>query len=161
MIVELNLNDHRVAVEISPAGVSIDGRKIACDWIRVGEGRYSLILDGRVFDLSVTSSDGKVAVVGREGAYQLSVIDPRTYRTSFETGDAGEGQRQLRADMPGKVIRLLVRDGDTVASGQALLVLEAMKMQNEIRSPKAGVVSGIAVESGRVVSSGDLLITIE
>lgn len=161
MIVEVNLNEHRVKVEISSAGVSIDGKKITCDWTRVGEGRYSLILDGRVFDLSVTSLDGGFAVAGREGAYLLSVSDPSAYRASSESGDACRGPRQLRADMPGKVIRLLVREGDTVASGQALLVLEAMKMQNEIRSPKTGVVSRIVVEPGRTVSSGDLLLAIE
>jgi len=82
-------------------------------------------------------------------------------RASLEHDDTYEGRLQLRADMPGKVIRLLVRDGEAVASGQALLVLEAMKMQNEIRSPKAGVVREVAVEAGRTVNSGDLLIAIE
>jgi len=159
--VEVNLSEHPVTVEVSPAGVSIDGRVIACDWIRVGKDRYSLIMDGRVFDLSVDSADGRVAIAGREGSYVLSVKESVAGRASLEHDDTYEGRLQLRADMPGKVIRLLVRDGEAVASGQALLVLEAMKMQNEIRSPKAGVVREVAVEAGRTVNSGDLLIAIE
>jgi len=161
VIVEVNLNDRRVRVEISPAGVSMDGRQIPCDWTCVGEGQYSLILNGRVFDLSVSFRDGSFAVTGREGSYILTVSDPDTYRAPLGADDPGEGPLRLRADMPGKVIRVLVTKGDAVTSGQALLVLEAMKMQNEIRSPKAGVVKELAVEAGRAVSSGDLLVAIE
>ena len=155
VIVEVNLNERRIRVEISKAGASIDGQQIACDWARVGEGRYCLILNGSVFDLSVAFLDGS------DGSYLLTVSDPDTYRASLGAGDPGEGSRGLRADMPGKVIRVLVRRGDAVTSGQALLVLEAMKMQNEIRSPKTGVVKEVAVEPGRAVNSGDLLIAIE
>jgi biotin carboxyl carrier protein len=161
MRVEVELDDSRIDVEISPAGVSVDGRKIDCDWIRIGGSRYSLILDGLVFDFSVDLDDGRVAVAGREGSYLLGVSDSRTTRASLEPCEAREGQLQLRADMPGKVIRVLVRPGDLVAAGQALLVLEAMKMQNEIRSPKAGVAGEIAIEAGATVNSGDLLITVE
>jgi acetyl/propionyl-CoA carboxylase alpha subunit len=161
VIVEVNLNERRIRVEISKAGASIDGQQIACDWARVGEGRYCLILNGSVFDLSVAFLDGSFAVTGRDGSYLLTVSDPDTYRASLGAGDPGEGSRGLRADMPGKVIRVLVRRGDAVTSGQALLVLEAMKMQNEIRSPKTGVVKEVAVEPGRAVNSGDLLIAIE
>ena len=161
MRVEVGLGENSVVVEVSPAGVLIDGRKLDCDWIRIGETRYSLILGGRVFDLSVDPADGLVSVAGRQGSYVLSVSDSRTGRASLESGEAHEGRLQLHADMPGKVIRLLVRAGDAVAPGQALLVLEAMKMQNEIRSPKAGVVGEIAVEAGSTVNSGDLLIAIQ
>ncbi len=161
MRVEVGLGENSFSVEVSAAGVVIDGRKLDCNWIRVGETRYSLILDGRVFDLSVDPADGCVSVAGRQGSYLLSVSDSRTGRASPEPAKAHEGQLQLRADMPGKVIRLLVRAGDVVAPGQALLVLEAMKMQNEIRSPKAGVVGEIAVEAGSTVNSGDLLIAVE
>jgi biotin carboxyl carrier protein len=161
MRVEVGLDDSRFIVEISPAGVSVDGRKIDCDWIRIGETRYSLILDGRVFDLSADSADGRVAVACRQGSYVLSVSDFRTSRASPEPGETHHGPLQLRADMPGKVVRLLVRPGDLVAAGQALLVLEAMKMQNEIRSPKSGMVGEIAVEAGMTVNSGGLLIAIE
>ncbi len=161
MRVEVSLGEHSVRVELSPAGVSIDGRRLDCEWIRIGENRYSLILDGRVFDLSVDAADGRVAVAGREGSYLLSVSDWRVGSAALEQGETHDGQLQLRADMPGKVIRLLVRAGDAVSAGQGLLVLEAMKMQNEIRSPKAGLVEEIAVEAGSTVNSGDLLITIE
>ncbi len=161
MRVEVGLGEHSARVELSPTGVSIDGRRIDCDWIRIGESRYSLILDGRVFDLSVDAADGRVAVAGREGSYLLSVSDWRASSASPEHGRTHDGQLQLHADMPGKVIRLLVSAGDAVAAGQGLLVLEAMKMQNEIRSPRAGVVGEIAVEAGSTVNSGDPLIAID
>ena len=161
VIVEVNLNERRIRVEISRAGVSIDGKQVACDWTRVGEGRYCLILNGSVFDLSVAFQDGSFSVTGRDGSYFLTLSDPDAYRASLGAGDPGEGSRRLRADMPGKVIRVLVRRGDAVTPGQVLLVLEAMKMQNEIRSPKAGVVKEVPVEPGRAVNLGDLLVAIE
>ena len=68
---------------------------------------------------------------------------------------------QVRAQMPGKVIRVLVSDGESIQANQGLLVMEAMKMQNEIKSPKAGIVKKIGVTAGAAVNSGDLLAEVE
>ena len=72
-----------------------------------------------------------------------------------------EGAQNVLAPMPGKVVRLLVNAGDTVDAGQGLVVVEAMKMQNEIKSPKKGIVKKVGVKEGAAVNAGDLLATVE
>jgi biotin carboxyl carrier protein len=71
------------------------------------------------------------------------------------------GLQRLCAEMPGKVIRVLVREGDAVVYEQGLLVIEAMKMQNEIRAPKAGTIKAVGVAAGRTVNTGDFLLSLE
>jgi biotin carboxyl carrier protein len=72
-----------------------------------------------------------------------------------------EGAMEIRAPMPGKIVRVLVAEGAEVEANQGLLVMEAMKMQNEIKSPKKGVVKKLAVKEGAAVSSGDTLAAVE
>jgi biotin carboxyl carrier protein len=84
------------------------------------------------------------------------VIDPRSWRRGHGEGIELEGRQKIVAPMPGKVVRVLVEPGQSVAAGQGLLVIEAMKMQNEIRSPKSGTVEKLAVE-GQTVNAGEIL----
>ena len=152
-------------VEVDTCGtrprVSVDGVVIECDWDRISDGHYLMIADGRVLDLSVFRQDNGLSIATRDGAFLLTVNDPRLAGLRHVVEEGGAGLQQIRADMPGKVIRLLVSEGDTVSYDKGLLVLEAMKMQNEIRSPKTGVVREIRVQPGRAVNSGDLLLSIE
>ena len=83
-------------------------------------------------------------------------------RTALRHAHQGQqGTAQIRAPMPGKVIRVLLKDGDSVQANQGILVMEAMKMQNEIKSPKSGTVKKIGVTAGSAVNSGDLLAEVE
>ena len=134
---------------------------MSCDWVRISEGHYCLIIDGKVFDLFVEGVGSLFSVSGREGQCKLEVHDARAWREygSFEEGAAG--MQRLHAEMPGKIIRVLVKTGDAVACDQALLVVEAMKMQNEIRAPKAGTIREIAVAEGKTVNSGEFLLSVE
>src|SRR5262249_9746534 len=89
------------------------------------------------------------------------VIDPRAWRGRRQGGVEAEGRQQITAPMPGKIVRVLVKAGDQVESGQGLLVVEAMKMQNEIRSPKSGTVERVLAVEGQAVNAGEPLIWVD
>jgi len=165
LIIDVGLDGRSMKVEVDTCGtrprVSVDGVVIECDWDRISDGHYLMIADGRVLDLSVFRQDNGLSIATRDGTFLLTVNDPRLAGLRHVVAEGGAGLQQIRADMPGKVIRLLVSEGDTVSYDKGLLVLEAMKMQNEIRSPKTGVVREIRVQPGRAVNSGDLLLSIE
>ena len=89
--------------------------------------------------------------------FLAEIIDPRSWRGRRHRGTEAEGRQQIAAPMPGKVVRLLAKAGDAVEAGQGLLVVEAMKMQNEIRSPKSGTVERVLVTEGQAVNAGEVL----
>ncbi len=119
-------------------------------------GSYSVLIGGRSYE--VIASGGEVRVNGR--VYAVEVFDPRSLR-GRKTGGAGEGRQNVAAMMPGKVIRVLVSVGDAVEAGQGLIVVEAMKMQNEMKSPKAGRVAELKTKADATVAAGEVLIVIE
>lgn len=165
MILEISHGKDKVAVEIVSSGgqkkIRLGGTDVLCDWVRLSDGHYSLILDGNVLDVLVNVDPEMAVLTSRSGTYAYRIVDPR--RTGFmqASAEGSAGVQQLHAEMPGKIIRVLVKEGDSVESDQSLLVLEAMKMQNEIRAPKAGVVKQIAVTPGATVNTGDFLLSIE
>jgi len=107
----------------------------------------------------VENSEGVEAWIGAR-RFVLGLSDPRD-TPSLDKGAAVHGPKEIRALMPGKVIKLLVSVGDHVAAGDGLIVVEAMKMQNEMKSPKNGKVRGIHVAEGETVSAGTALLTID
>jgi biotin carboxyl carrier protein len=92
--------------------------------------------------------------------YRVEIADPRSWRRERGAGINPSGPQQIAASMAGKVVRVLVAQGDQVESGQGLLVVEAMKMQNEIRAPKAGTVERLSAKQGQSVSPGEILAVI-
>jgi acetyl/propionyl-CoA carboxylase alpha subunit len=127
---------------------------------RIAPGLYS-ILDGyRSFTVRLRLLDGEIEawVGGRRFSYRVS--DPRD-RSSSGAGLAASGPQQIRAFMPGKVIKVLVRAGDVVDGGAGLIIVEAMKMQNEMKMPRSGRIAKIHVSEGATVGSGESLIEIE
>jgi biotin carboxyl carrier protein len=165
VILEIDHDGHHKTVEVSMnAGswtITVDGRGVPCDWVRIAESHYSLILEGRVYDFLIESSDSGCVVAGREGRHAVRITDTRKLQSQSEVAPGQTGLQRLTADMPGKVVRVLVQVGDTVGYDQGLLVLEAMKMQNEIRSPKSGVIREIAVVPGKAVNTGEFLLSLE
>jgi biotin carboxyl carrier protein len=121
---------------------------------------YSVLLDGRSYDAHVEETgDGVVVVIAGE-RFEIGVRDPR--RWSRNSGALrGEGRHNVTAPMPGKVVRVLVTAGDTVAAGQGLLVVEAMKMQNEMKAVRPGRVISVTAQEGATVAAGEVLATIE
>jgi biotin carboxyl carrier protein len=136
---------------------SIDGRVVEADAVEVSPGTYSILIDGKSFEARVepNATGLRVHVNGRE--YLFAIRDPRQWRRYRGATAEAEGRQKLVAPMPGKVIRLLVKAGDAVEAGQGLMVVEAMKMQNEVRSPKSGTVEKLAVSPGQTVNAGDTL----
>ncbi|MBM3785974.1 MAG: acetyl-CoA carboxylase biotin carboxyl carrier protein subunit [Acidobacteria bacterium] len=119
-------------------------------------GTDVVIVDGRV--IRVTHAGAEVLVNGK--AATLDLTDPRDRKRGASGGAAG-GQRNIKAAMPGKVVKILVASGDTVEAGQGLLILEAMKMQNEVRAPGAGTVSAVRVREADTVAAGAVLVTLD
>ncbi len=154
VMIHLRGSDVRTEVEIG-------GERKVVDWVRLPDGRYSILVDGRVYDLAVDVDDNTCAISGRSGTHVLHIRDPRRLDATRSVEQGQAGLQRLLAEMPGKVIRVLVREGDAVTYDQGLLVIEAMKMQNEIRAPKTGVVKSIGVTAGRTVATGDFLISLE
>ena len=160
--------------------VTIDGKNYRLELNRVHE-RWSCRLDGedmeidavlarpdvlslRIGNLAYEIKSERVASdlhlwVGSR-RFAVEVRDPRSLRGRTRAGEE-HGPRKIIAPMPGKVVRLLVHEGDEVESGRGIAVVEAMKMQNEIKSPKKGTVGKIVVGEGAAVNAGDVLAIVE
>jgi biotin carboxyl carrier protein len=123
-------------------------------------GVYSVLLDGRSYEARVEETPSGLVVVIDGYRFEVSVRDPRKLARKGG-GGGGEGVQAVTAPMPGKVVRVLAAAGEDVAAGQGLVVVEAMKMQNELKSPRAGRVLSMAAREGATVTAGEVLVTIE
>ena len=139
---------------------TIDGRRVEADAVKISSGVYSILLDGRSLEIRVEAlADGLLLhTAGRE--YRVEMLDPRSWRRSGGGGIDLAGRQQISAPMAGKIVRVLVTQGQQVETGQGLLVVEAMKMQNEIRSPKTGTVERLLATEGQAVNAGEVLAVI-
>jgi biotin carboxyl carrier protein len=138
--------------------VKLDGLVVAVDAAEISPNTLSILLDGQSFEITVTPSpDGKWQLHTGTREFIAEVIDPRAWSGRRHSSVEAEGRQQIIAPMPGKVVRLLVKAGEHVETGQGLLVVEAMKMQNEIRSPKGGTVERILAQEGQPVNAGEVL----
>jgi biotin carboxyl carrier protein len=136
---------------------SVDGRAVAVDARLLEPGVMSLLIEGRQYRC-VLDGDG-VVIGGRR--YGFEVQDPRSLQGRRGTGAGTEGPRPVKAPMPGRVVRVLVKAGEDVEEGQGVVVIEAMKMQNELKSPKSGRVVRVGAAVGDTVGSGDVLVVVE
>jgi biotin carboxyl carrier protein len=142
--------------------VSLDGQPIDADVILAAPNAVSVILNGTAFDIHVAPTlVGTYKLQTGPHEFRADVRDPRVWRGRKHGAVEAEGRQQIIAPMPGKVIRLLVKVGDEVEAGQGLVVVEAMKMQNEIRSPKKGKVERLQTQEGQAVNAGDILAWID
>jgi acetyl/propionyl-CoA carboxylase alpha subunit len=167
MKIEVIFDGARRSVELArssdkPSGViaTIDGRRVEADAVKISPDVYSILLDGRSLEVHVeTLADGLLLHAGgRE--YRVEIVDPRSWRRSHGGKIDLQGRQQVSAPMAGKIVRVLIAQGQHVESGQGLLVVEAMKMQNEIRSPKSGTVERLAAREGETVNAGEVLAVI-
>jgi biotin carboxyl carrier protein len=138
--------------------VTLDGRAVAVDVVEIAPNTLSILLNGQSFENIVTPSpNSKLELQTGSREFIAEAIDPRAWSGRRHGSVEAEGRQQIVAPMPGKVVRLLVKEGDRIEAGQGLLVVEAMKMQNEIRSPKSGVVERVLAKEGQPVNAGDVL----
>ena len=122
-----------------------------------GDGTWSILVDGRSYAVAILGA-GEVSINGR--VLHVDVFDPRELRGRRSAADRS-GPQAVTAPMPGRVIRVLVEPGQQVAAGEGLIVVEAMKMQNEMKTPRAGRVAAVKTVRGATVSAGDVLLVIE
>jgi biotin carboxyl carrier protein len=151
--------------ELPAAGafrVRLGGQNFDADLRQVGPASFSVIIGGRAFDFDVVRDGDEIIVASRTGVTRLSLEDAarRAMRGSAR-GAKLSGRVELKAMMPGRVVAVLVAAGDEVRADQGIVVIEAMKMENELRSPKAGKVAEVKVVAGQTVEKGDLLVVIE
>jgi biotin carboxyl carrier protein len=142
-----------------------EGQAQPMDILELEPGCYSILMDGRSVEvrLDPAKSPDPEAHAYRamlyDGAYEFSLVDPRRALLSG-SGGAGASGGVLSAPMPGKIVKLLVKVGDAVQEGQTLLVMEAMKMQNELKTGTSGTVASVMVQEGATVETGAALITV-
>ncbi|BDC52207.1 acetyl-CoA carboxylase biotin carboxyl carrier protein subunit [Bryobacterales bacterium F-183] len=138
----------------------LDGASV----VEVEPGVYSVLTaKGASIEMRVNPTPGAAGSwnVSASGRTQtVSLRDPRE-RAAKGSGAGAAGRQNINAPMPGKVVRVLVQAGDTVEAGQGVIVVEAMKMQNEMKSPKAGTVAEVRVDAGATVAVGETLLIIE
>ncbi len=143
-----------------------DGVAQAMDIVGVEPGSWSVIMGGKSVDvrLDVAKNPDPDVQAFRatlyDAPYEFALQDPRKALLAAAGGPTASGGT-LTAPMPGKVIKLLVQEGDPVIEGQPLLIMEAMKMQNELRAMSEGVVKKVSTSEGATVETGSVLITVE
>jgi biotin carboxyl carrier protein len=132
------------------------------DAVHLPGAALSLLVDGKSARVDLEPcKDGSLSVLVGEQTHAIELLDERRLLLRQAGGKFSlEGPQRVDAPMPGKVVRVLVNLGDTVAEGQGLVVVEAMKMENELRSPKAGVVKELHAQEGQAVESGAKLVVI-
>ena len=151
---------HTVELEPTPAGyrILLDGEPIDAHAALVEPSTVSVLIGGQAFEVHVTPTlDEQIKLQCGAHEFTAELHDPRAWRGRRHGTMEAEGRQQITAPMPGKVIRVLVAAGDEVEAGQGLVVVEAMKMQNEIRSPKKGKVERLQVKEGQAVNAGEVL----
>ena len=165
MTYEVQIDDAHTRLEIERAGEHCRFRlgeqpERQAQLIEVEPGIFSVLLEGRSYEAHAEMGSGCSWVTIRGHRFRVVVTDPRRW-TSERGGAHGHEREEMVAPMPGKIVRLLVEAGQAVEAGQGIVVMEAMKMQNEMKSHRAGRVASIPVRPGETVAAGAILATIE
>lgn len=168
MKLQAQVGDTLDTVEIKRDGdkvfAKVDDREYELEASEPEPNVYLLKHNGRVNEFYVAPAEslGSPQIVSsRSRDVEVTLIDPKRLRGSAGAAGAADGLAEIKTMMPGKVVRLVANAGDPVEKGDAVLVVEAMKMQNDLKAPKAGVVKEIKVSEGATVSAGDVLAVIE
>ena len=163
MKLEIEIAERVRVVEYAPgsAEVLVDGVAVAVEARELRPGVLSLIVEGRAWRVVLEEdATGPAVLIGGERlAYRVD--DPRSLKARRAHGGGSDGPRPIKASMPGRVVRVLAVKGEAVAAHQGVVVIEAMKMQNELKSPKDGVVAEMRVKPGNTVAAGDVLAVVE
>jgi pyruvate carboxylase subunit B len=157
------VNDRTVDVTLGDSSLTLDGTPVRHSFEPVGEAYFSLLIDGRSVPVVVTPMDDGRLRVSIDGRTQVVRVQDEQdlLLERFGLEDAADtAEREVRAPMPGLVLRVMVAEGEQVQKGDGLLVLEAMKMENELCAPATGVVQAIHAATDEAVDKDALLIEI-
>ena len=164
---EISGGQHRVEIRREGTRVTaqVGERRYTLEAREPETGVYLLTLEGRVYECRVEpdaqAGTGTSRVEVRQKVYEISLSDPKRLRTALAGGASASGRAIIKAPMPGKVVRVLTEVGAQVEAGDGLVVVEAMKMQNEMKSPKAGTVVELHARTGATVNAGEVLVDVE
>jgi len=163
---QLSDSEHAISLDIAgeSATADIDGRRHEIELRQLSGGEYLLNSGSDVYKCRVEckhDSNNSFAIILRGASYHITIIDPKRLRSARSSAAHAHGAAEIISPMPGKVVRVLVAAGTTVEAGAGIIVVEAMKMQNEMKAPKAGVVVSVNAEAGATVNAGDVLAVIE
>ena len=165
MIYEVMIQGKTRRVELLRTGsgwkLKLDGKAFPADIGFPQPGVLSILVDGKSYEVKQQAVSGETGIVIGEELFNAVVRDPRSLAARRHVGDDGRGIRRITAPMPGKVVRILAPAGTAVEAGQAVLVIEAMKMQNELKSHKKGTVKKVNVGEGEAVEAGQVLAEVD
>ena len=163
--IELDGRKHRLSLQPTTDAdryrVLLDDQAYEVDAYLLQPGVLSLLIEGKSYRILLDARPTGSAIVQGEQRMPYTLDDPRSLRSRANADAGGAGTRSVTAPMPGRIVRILVRTGEIVEARQGLIVIEAMKMQNELKAPKAGTIARISVEAGATVQAGEVLLVIE
>jgi len=156
----------RIQVEESQPNqfrVLIDGKEFSIDFLEPQRNILSLIIDGKSYevDVDVEPDSDAFGVEIKGDHYEIEVVEERKKKLAMKLSKGASGRQDLKSPMAGNVRKILVQAGESVVVGQVLLILEAMKMQNEIKSPIDGIIGSVSAREGITVSMGDPLCVVD
>ena len=154
---------HRIELAKAAAGweCRVDGQPIQVDALIPRRDVLSLLVDGHCYEIKREQTATDLHMWVGSARFAVELRDPRSLRSRQKAAGDEKGPRKILAPMPGRIVRLLVAENSEVEAGQGIVVVEAMKMQNEIKSPKKGVVKKISATPGAAVNPGDVLAIVE
>lgn len=161
-----SIDNQQYQIEINDEDrLTIDGQPVELDFKSMAEGQpiYSLILGGKSYEAMIELTDEGWQVMLRGQLYQIDVEDERQRRLRMASGGTAtqSGELKLKAPMPGLIVDIPVEEGQEVAKGDNLIILESMKMQNEIKSPREGKILRVNVKAGDSVNQNQVLLTLD
>ena len=165
MIYEVKIESKSYRVELVRRGTGwsckLDGHDFPFDVTSLENGLLSVLVEGKSYEVRQEVAGAETSVVVGHERYKATVRDPRSLRSRKSGDDSAQGPKKIVAPMPGKVVRIVAPPGTEVEAGQPVLVIEAMKMQNELKAPKKGKVRRITVTEGAAVEAGQTLAEVE
>lgn len=166
LIAELADEKHEIKLKQTGENVSaeIDGRAYELEVHTVEPNVYLIKHENRIYEIFVAPNanrDAPFLVNTGKNDFEIALADPKRMRHAAGANEAAGGAAEIKTAMPGKVVRVLVEAGADIQKGDGVLIVEAMKMQNEMKAPKDGTVKEIRVAEGATVNAGDVLAVIE
>ncbi len=139
--------------------IMIDGKEVKAEIADIDKDVLTILVENKLYQINL---DGENQLTVNGESYSFEIMDEQVAKILKSAHDAGvKKEITVTAPMPGLVIEVEVKEGDSVKKGQGLLIIEAMKMQNEIKSPRDGIVKKFMVQKGKPVNSKDILVVIE
>lgn len=159
----VNNKEYNVEIERKEKSflVKIDAEEFDVDATILKKALYSLIVSNKSYLTNIKSEENIYLVDVNSESFEIEVLDEAAKRMAQKKKEPEAGKQIIKAPMPGKIVKILVKEGEEVEPGSGMIVVEAMKMENELKSSSKGIVKEISVEEGVVVNAGDTLIVVE